>query len=1078
MKQYLHTPQRSFLVLLFLLLSTLGFAQENAPLWMRYPAISPDGAQIVFTYRGDLYVVPSGGGTALQLTQHAAHDYHPVWSQDGKSIAFASERYGNFDVFVMPASGGAAKRLTYYSTNDIPSSFGPFDKSVVFSSARVDLAEARGFPKSVLPELYSVSVEGGQPKMVLTTPAQNAVYNKAGTQILYHDRKGYEDPWRKHHTSSVTRDLWLYSVSSKQHTRIADWQGEDRNPVWGEGETCYFLSERSGTFNVWKTALKPGAKAEQITSLDKHPVRFLTRADNGTLCFGYNGEIYTQSGTDAHQKLAVRIVSGNKFNDTEILKVSKNMKELALSPNGKEIAFIFRGEVFVSSIDHKATKRITNTPEQERSVSFSPDGRALLYASERNGSWNLYQSKLEREEEKFFYLSTVIKEEALLESTPETFQPAFSPDGKEVAYLEERTTLKVLNLATKTSRQVLDGKLNYSYSDGDQWYEWSPDGKWFLVSYLDRNRWVGEVGLVASDGKSAPVNLTNSGYYDGSPRWMMDGELVLFFSNRHGMRSHGSWGSQSDVYGFFLTQEAFDRYQLKKEEFALIKEEEKEKEDDTKGEKKDKDKKKEVKPVNIELEGIEDRRVRLTMHSSNLADAVISKGKDKLFYLSRFEKGHDLWVHDFYKRETKLLTKLDKWGNTLTLSEDGKNLLVLAEGKAYKINTEDGKKKDVSISAEMVLDRAGERAYIFEHAWRQVLKKFYREDLHGVEWEFYKKEYARFLPHIDNGRDFAEMLGEMLGELNGSHTGGRFYYRPEGGDQTACLGMIYDPNYTGKGLRIQEIIDKSPVKKKGSKVVEGTLLTAINGVKISPETNYFPLLNRQAGKLTLLSFSNASGGETWEETVRPISIRQEQSLLYHRWVKRNQDEAEKLSGGKVGYLHVRSMGDDSFRDTYSELLGKLNTAEAVIVDTRFNGGGWLHDDLATLLSGKQYLQFYPRGQDNMGGEPLGKWSKPSAVLMSEGNYSDAHMFPYAYKALGIGKLIGMPVPGTATAVWWERQIDPEIVFGIPQIGMRTNDGQILENTQLEPDIKVEMTPETVAKGQDLQLEKAVEELMK
>jgi C-terminal processing protease CtpA/Prc/Tol biopolymer transport system component len=818
----------------------------------------------------------------------------------------------------------------------------------------------------------------------------------------------------------------------------------------------------------------------QITFLENHPVRYLSVSKDGLICFSYNGEIYTKKGNERAQKVNIQIASDARYNPDKTLTVSKDATEMALSPNGKELAFVHRGEVFVSSIKEGTTKRITNTPEQERNISFSPDGKSILYASERNGSWNLYQSSLTRESEKYFFNSTILKEEIIIETPAEEFQPAYSPDGKEVAYLEERTALKVINLETKAVRQIVAGNRNYSYSDGDQHYAWSPDGKWFLVEFLQDKQWIPQAGLVSSTGGEVN-NLTKSGYSNSTPRWSRDGQQMIWFSDRDGMKNHASWGGEADVYTMFFTQEGYDNYKLNKEEFELSKEEEEDgdEDDDSKEEKKEEKKKEDdkIEPIEIELDGIEDRKVRLSVHSTRLADAIISKDGEKLFYLARFEKGYDLWATNLRTRESKILSKMSarSVGN-LILDKEGKNLFVLADGKISKIAVEDGKKKGVSMKGEMVLNETIEREYLFDHIWRQVEKKFYKVDLHEVKWDFYKSEYARFLPHINNNHDFAEMLSELLGELNASHTGARFRPRAENGDATAALGLFYDNDYSGEGLKIEEVMDKSPVVKKGSKIKPGTIIEKIDGQAITTSTNHYQLLNRKIGKYTLLSLFDPSNGERWEETVKPISLGTEGQLRYQRWVKNCREIVEKASGGTVGYVHVRGMNDGSYRTVYEDVLGKNHGKDALIVDTRFNGGGWLHDDLATFLDGKNYMTFMPRGQD-LGNEPQFKWSKPSIVVMGESNYSDAHMFPYTYRALGIGKLLGMPVPGTGTAVWWET-LQNGMVFGIPQVGMVGSDGKYLENSQLEPDIKVMNSPEKVSKGQDQQLEEAVKELLK
>ena len=1071
----------TIVLILFLSFLEISLGQTEA-LWLRYPAISPDGNSIVFSYKGDLWKVETSGGLATPLTLNEGHDFQPVFSNDGKQIAFASHRYGNFDVYLMPSSGGKATRLTYHSSSDYPSGFSPDNQSVLFTSSRLDAAANQQFPSGVLPELYQISIKGGMPQQVITTPAQNAIYNEKGTIMVFHDRKGYEDEFRKHHTSSVTRDIWKYETKTGKYTKLTTFDGEDRNPVFTPDEnSIYYLSEEKGSFNIFKLNINYPGTPTQISFLDKHPVRNLSMSKDGVLCFSYDGELYTMEEGSKPQKVKVQVNSDSRFNPEKIVSVNKDITEMTLSPNEKEIAFLHRGEVFVASIKEGTTKRITNTAEQERNISFSPDGKSILYAGERNGSWNIYQSSLTREGEKYFFNSTIIKEETLLENPAEEFEPAYSPDGKEIAYLEERTAIKVLNLASKKTRTVMTADKNYSYSDGDQHFSWSPDSKWLLVEFLQDRQWIKQCGLVDITGGKDVVNLTQSGYNNFGPEWAMDGKMMVYGSERDGMKNHGSWGGEMDVYAMFFTKEAFDQYKLDEEEYELKKESEEEDEEDDekekKKEKKDKDKKKSVDPIKIELEDMEERKVRLTVHSSHLSDAVLANDGSKLFYMSRYEKGADLWQTDLRTKETKKLLKMGAQSvEEVIMDKKGKNLFILADGSISKIETEGGKKKGIGVSGEMVLNETIEREYLFEHAWRQVEKKFYKIDLHDVSWDFYKKEYAKFLPHINNNHDFAEMLSEMLGELNASHTGARYRPKTKNGDQTASFGLFYDQNYSGKGLRVVEVMDRGPLDNSESKIKAGVIVEKIDGLTLSTSENVYQLLNRKKDKNTLLSLFNPATGERWEETTKPISLGAENQLRYRRWVENSRKMVDSLSNGEIGYVHVRSMNDASYRTVYEETLGKNGSKKALVVDTRFNGGGWLHDDLATFLDGKKYMSFVPRGQE-LGTEPQFKWTKPSIVVMSESNYSDAHMFPYTYKALGIGKLVGMPVPGTGTAVWWEK-MQNGMVFGIPQVGMVGNDGKYLENQQLEPDIKVANDPAAVSKGQDQQLEAAVKELEK
>lgn len=1073
-----------YILSLFAIVMIAGFSVAENALWMRYARISPDGSKIAFASKGDIWVMSSGGGEARQLTIHEAYDAYPVWSNDGSKIAFASRRYGNYDVFLIPAEGGTPQRLTFHSASDYPFDFTNDDTRVIFKSSRLDAQSSVLYPSGVLSEAYLVPVKGGRVKQLITTPAEDIRYSPDGSKIIYHDVKGYEDEYRKHHTSSVTRDIFVYDIENDTYQKVINWKGEDRNPVWKNDKEIFFLSERSGSFNVWKTDISGGSESNtsQVSTFDTHPVRFLSRSNDGTLCYTYDGSIYTQKEGAEPQKVKVELRSDERYNQTIVKLINSGASDFAVSPNGKEIAFIVRGEVFVTSVEFGNTKRITNTAEQERSPDFNHDGSKLLYSGERNGSWNIYEASLGREEDTYFYNATIIVEKPLVANEMETFQALYSPDGKEIAYLEERTTIKVLNLESKTSRTVHDGKYRYSYSDGDQYFTWSPDSKWLLIEYLTSDRWNYDIGLIKASGEEEPINLSRSGYNNGRPKFGMGGEMIYWETDKNGYRSHGSWGSESDVYAIFLTEDAWQKFNLSKADYELWKEQKEDKKDDgddDKKKKKDKDKdEKGVEPLKIEMDRLYDRKKKLTIHSSFLADYLTDKEGENLYYLTRFEKGYDLWKTNFKENETKLITKMGSGPSALIFDKDEKNIYLNESGKLSKISIPDGAKKSVTFSSEMNLNEDAERAYMFEHAWRQFKKKFYVKDLHGVDWDMYKSEYAKFLPHINNPYDFADLLSELLGEANASHTGGRYGTSAPTDDKTASLGVFYDDQWDGDGLKIAEIMDKSPLITKKGMIKAGVIIEKINGNPILKEENYYPHFNRIEGEKTLISFYNPETKNRWEEVIEPISFGNEYQLRYERWIKTREEEVERLSKGRLGYVHVRGMNSGSFREVYERALGRHHKKEALIVDTRFNGGGWLHDDLATFLSGELYMKFEPRGQTNMGGEPLAKWYKPSCVLISESNYSDAHLFPYVYKTLEIGKLIGMPVPGTGTAVWWEKMVDDKTVFGIPQVGMRgVKDGKLAENNQLEPDVKVDNEPGKASKGEDQQLAKAVEVLL-
>lgn len=1075
---------KTLIILTILNLFLINFLQAS-PLWMRYPAISPDGSQIAFSYKGDIFTVPVAGGEAKQITMHIAHDYMPVWSPDGQQIAFASFRYGNFDVFIVDATGGNAQRLTTFSGNESPYAFTPDGKYVVFGAKIQAPAESSAFPSGVMSELYKVPVTGGRTELIMAVPTENISFTQNGNRIVFQDKKGQENTWRKHHTSSVTRDIWMYDIKNNQFTELISAAGEDTNPVVSpDDKTIYFLSERSGSFNVHAFPLNNPQQVEQITQFKINPVRFLSIAGNGTLCFGYDGEIYTLVPGQTPQKVPVKIIEESKNNEVEALN-NRGAGAQAVSPDGKQIASVMRGEIFVSAADYRYTKRITESAQQDNMPTFSLDGRTLVYASQKSGTWNLYEAKIARPEELYFFNATVIEDKPLLPaSDKERMYPKFSPDGKEIAFVEDRGKLMVYNTETQQIRQVTDGSGNQMTS-GYINYQWSPDGKWFAVSYIfNTHDPYTDIALINAQNGEA-FNLTNSGYADSNPNWALDGNAIIFHTERYGMRNHASWGSLYDVMIVFLNQEAYDKYRLNEDDFKLLQEEQKskdKKEDKKEADKKSKDEEsnsdkendKKEKEIEVDLKNIEDRILRITPNSSNLGDAVLTKEGDKLYYLASFEGDYDLWSINTRTRETKLEMKGAGRGS-LILSKDGKTIYFLGRNP-QKITLGSNKRETISVNARMEIDLAAEREYMFYHTWTQEQKRFYVEDMHGTDWNRMKEIYSKFLPYINNNFDFAEMMSEMLGELNTSHTGCRYSPGSDNPDATASLGLFFSWKHNGDGLLIDEVIEKGPFDNAESKVQKGCIIEAINGKKILKNEDYFPLLNKIAGQNTLISIYDPETKNRWEEVIKPISQSGMNGLLYNRWVKLRRIDVEKFSGGRLGYVHIQSMGDPSFRSIFSDILGRYNDKEGIVIDTRFNGGGRLHEDLEVMFSGKKYFTRMVRGAD-VGDMPSRRWNKPSVMLVGEANYSNAHGSPWVYRHLELGKIVGMPIPGTMTTVSWETLQDPSLVFGIPVTGYRLDDGSFLENQQMEPDFKVKNNPAKYITGEDQQLKKAVEVLL-
>lgn len=1044
-------------LLLLVLTATLSIAAsaQERPLWMRFCAISPDGKTIAFSYKGDLYTVPVTGGTATQLTTNPAYDANPVWSPDGNKIAFVSDREGGaLNIFIISRNGGVPTQITTSSHSKVPLAFSDNDH-VVFSMADMPTRQSIIPAMSKFPQLYEVSTKGGRLHLYSALAMADININRKTGDVLYHSIKGTEDPFRKHHQSPACRDIWI--MSKGKYTKLTNFKGEDRTPVWtADGKGYFYLSEQDGTFNVWKRSLD-GTQNQQITYHKTNPVRFLTSSNDGTLCYGYDGEIYTLREGSQPQRVNIQIIGDRTDCDLIRQTLTTGVTEICASPNGKEVAFIVHGDIYVTSVDYKTTRRITDTPELERNICFSPDGSRLAYASERGGCWNIYQTSIvNKQEEKLFIYSTNLKEEQFTKHNHTSFYPKYSPDGKEIAFFEDRGAVRIINLASKQIRTVMDSKNLFSYSDGDIDFEWSPDGRYLLSSYYgDGGYHHDDIALLDASGKQKPYNLTNSGYTDFNPHWVIGGKAMLFKSNRKGYKNHGGHGYHTDYYIMFFDLDAYERFMMSKEEKALYDEEQK-------------SKPKQEGPIELDIENARQRVVRLTAHSTRLGDAFLTTKGDTLYYEAAYDDGYDLWKYDLLEDKNELVLKSLGKGNLMT-DKKHKNLYVQSKGGIRKIDIAKGRRTTIDFEADFNYRPYAERKYLFDHIWRQVSDKFYRTDLHGVDWAGYKKIYEKFLPHINNEFDFRDMLAEMLGELNASHTGARYANNVK--YRTASLGVFYDDKYRGDGLKIAEIVKGSPLAVRNTGVKAGDIIEAIDGIPIKAGDDFYPLLAGKTGKQTRLTINGRS------VNIKPISLTAFNTLLYHRWVERNRHMVDSLSHGKLAYVHIRQMNGDRFRELYEELLNEDNRErDAVIVDERHNGGGYLHDDLRNLLSGRQHSHFVAHGK-YLGIEPSAQWNKPSCVVICEDDYSNACGFPRLFQDMKIGNLIGTPMAGTSTSVWWETLING-IVFGIPQVGRIDIRGNYGENTPLYPDIEVYNAPEDYLSGHDRQLERAVLEMLK
>lgn len=1006
--------KRLIIILLILFFGEYIFAQSSFS-WLRYPSLSPDGKTIAFTYKSDLYTVAATGGTAVQLTNSSAEEWMPVWSHNGRSIAFASDRYGNADIFLVPAGGGIEKQLTFHSADEYPYDFSEDDQQVIFGGVRMDAVNNRQFPSDAQPELYRVSVNGGRVTQLLTVPAEDAKLN--GQYIIYHDKKNRENPWRKHQVSAAARDIWLYDTQKDTCRQLTNFGGEDRSPVFtNNGKAICYLSEESGSFNVHRLWLDRPGTSEQLTTFKHYPVRFLSATGNGVLCFGFNGDIYLQAPGAAPEKINIRLTS-RIIENTKVVPVADHIKYGVVSPSGKECAFIFRGDVFAAGMEQGTIRQLTHTPGEEADLSFSPDGTKLLYASESSRGWQLCEMDLLRG-----------KATVLLANDQENYQPLYSPDGKEVAYIENRVTLKIYNIASGKSRRIAS---LFSRKDHDQYFRWSPDSKYLLLQYNQPGAGNQEVGLVAADGSGSVQNITQSGFADEAPQWAMDGKMMIWKSDRNGLRGFSTSSSrQQDVYALPFSGNSFKDAE---------------------------------------------RITKLTPSAAMLADVLLSKNGNKLYYLVKAGAAYQLWITDVFTKTSTMPLSVKAEDCSLQWDTAQQQLFLLADARILQLDTTGKTQHSITINGTMKIDLPAERKAMFSHIWRRTKEAFYTAGYHGADWEAYGRNYEKFLPHIANNFELAEMVSEMLGELNVSHSGATGSNIAEEKEETASLGICYDVSYRGAGVKISEILPNGPLDQEAFGLKPGMFITAIDGEEITADKDLSQYLNHRAGKNTRLRISD--GGQQRDIVVTPVTPEAESDLLYKRWVKRNRDEVTRLSNGQLGYVHLYRMNDAAYRNAYSEIMGRYAGCKGIVVDTRFNRGGDLASDLGMMLSGTEVRKNTTDSQVESI-EPGFRWTKPSVVIANEANYSDGSCFAFDYQYLHMGKLIGMPVPGSCTFMTGETLSDGNLHWSVPSLGVKSREGYYLENHQTEPDIRVNNAPEEITKGRDQQLEAAIRELMK
>ena len=1032
-----------------------GQAHWGAP-FLRHPAPSPDGRLIAFSYAGDIWLAANSGGAARRLTVNPGRDAHPVWSPEGGRIAFTSDREGHSDIFVVDTAGSVPLQLTYHGSSERPVDWTPDGREVIFLDIR-DLSPRR------IPTPYRVPADGSRmPARLWSVLASDVRLSGDGKRYVF--TRGWNPWWRKGYRGSSNFDLWHYEPSRNAYSRLTGSPACEHTPMWAPDQrSLYYVSEITGAANIFRRALEAPASepGEAVTAYTGDGVRWArSSADGSLIAFERGTDIFLLStlSPEEPRRLEVSLPADSRENPLEWKTFTAGAESFALSPDEKQAALTVRGELFAVENDKEGvTRRITRTPTRESAPRWLPDSLSLVFTGDSAGNGDIYRVASADSANRQLFRAAKLKFTRLTDSPQEEHGPLPSPDGKLIAYIRGTGDIMLMDAEGGNQRLLLAG-----------WDEprlaWSPDSRWLAFSRNDIE-FNEDVWIVPVDGSAAPVNASRHPDLDSHPVWSADGRKLAFLSRRSGENN-------SDIYFVFLRRE--DEELSRDQRRWLAQEAEKDK---------DKNKKPVVPEVRVDFEGLHKRLHRVTSLPGAEGSPAISPDGRTFAFSAETEGENDLYSISWEGKDLERLTTGAQSPTGISYSADGKTIYYLRQGgKPSKITLAGKKAELLPLSARLEIDLSRERLEVFQEAWRTLNSYFYDPRFHSADWAAIREKYLPAVAaNIPDRGDFDDLVRLMTGELNASHLG----ISPPGDGTPAvpigALGVRLDENYSGEGFRIAYVFRRGPADRPESRLSPGELIVSVEGRAASPGDNLYRLLYDLAGKPVLLQVRARDGKALREVLIRPVDTAAESNLIYEDWVESRRALVDSLSGGRLGYIHIRAMGWDSFenfeRDLYSEGHGK----EGLLVDVRNNPGGWITDYLLAVLTVKRHAYTIPRGAEISGYPqdrlPLYSWVKPVAALCNELSFSNAEIFSHAFKTLGLGPLIGQTTNGAVISTGATALIDGS-VFRVPFRGWFVEGSGIdMEREGCVPDIIVDEPPGEEGSGRDSQLERAVLELL-
>ncbi|HDX8368493.1 TPA: PD40 domain-containing protein, partial [Aeromonas dhakensis] len=860
---------------------------------------------------------------------------------------------------------------------------------------------------------------------------------------------GMDQPFRKHQHSFAVSRLWLFD--GKQHRQLTEDRVAASDPVWDEqGKQLYYLSERSGDFNVWQRDLASG-QDRQLTHFKGHPVRGLSASRQGDLVWSWQGELYRlDAGSNTPHKLAIQPLFAKV--PAEQSWQPGPIDEAIARQDGEEVILVSQGDLYAVDTRRERVRQLTRHPSEQSAPRYLDKEQELIYLSEQEGPAALYRLKKEQPDTLFSAPGTLIEEKLLAIPGAAISVPTLSPDGKQLAFVVDGQAVHLLDLASGKQRQLVAAEFNPSRHAVE--LAFAPDSR-HLALTIQPDSSQQEIAVIDTrDAKAKPVNVSLNGYRDGEPAWSQDGGILYWQSTKYGVLGADGEPLGGSLLGLYSSRAARSDFLAEQAPPKA--------------------------GYGFETDRLAHREaLQLQPEGTVLASRIVD---DHLVYLvetsgANGESEIKGYARDLRKGETKLLFAEQPGPALASLNQDASLATLVREGEIALIDTRSGEASSHPFTLLITASWQDRMTAAFDQITRLTRDEFYRADMNGVDWDGYVAAYRRLLPGISNERDFGNLLAELAGELNVSHTWGSV---PDSSqrmpDDTASLGGYWRERQGA--VELAALLAGGPLEQE-TDLAPGARLLAINGTELHSLNELDALLNHQAGQRLALTLLPKGAKEPHQLEVTAIDQQQEYQLQLDGWVAKRRNQVEQLSQGRVGYVYLPGMNSAVYEEVVADALGRQRNREALIVDVRFNKGGYLANTLVEFLTGSGSAQGMASSWPRLGkGETdaaTRQWTKPSVVLVNAGSYSEGSAFPQYYRTLKVGPIVGEPVPGTGTMVYGHTsRLIPGLAYGIPTLGLRNPDGTLYENQELIPDVQVALTPADMVAGRDPQLAAAVQ----